>query len=226
MKKKTTKNLISSVIFDVDGVLVDTVPLHFRAWQKVFTEEGIIFGKKEYQRINGVPRDAGIQTILNAYATPDHIRDIGDRKQRYYLDFLAQNSPKPLPGILSFLSQIHEAGWRMAAASSSKNAISVLTSAQIITRFDIVITGYDFQYPKPHPDIFLTASRLLGVKPAMTVVVEDAVNGVAAAIAGGFYCVAVANSESADDLRIAGASIVVPSTSELTLDLFSKINTG
>ncbi len=226
MKKNIKKNSISTIIFDVDGILVDTVSLHFRAWQKAFKEEGILFEKPEYQKINGIPRDAGIQIILQNDASPDRILKIGNRKQRYYLDFLTKTPPQPLPGITYFLSQARQAGLRIAAASSSKNAVTVLTAAQLIACFDVVVTGYDFQYPKPHPDIFLTTSTLLGVDPALTLVVEDAVNGVTAAIVGGFYCVAVANSESTNDLYAAGASIVVPTTNELTLDLFHKISTA
>lgn len=217
-----SKNLISAIIFDVDGILVDTVPLHFHAWQKTFAEEHIMFEKKHYQCINGIPRDTGIQMILQT-DDADRIREVGDRKQRYYLDLLAKTPPQPLPGVLPFLIQATQAGLRMAAASSSKNALSVLAATQLIGYFDIVVTGHDFKKPKPDPDIFLTAANALDVVPAATAVVEDAVNGVAAAIAGGFHCVAIANSEPADDLLAAGASIVIPTTGELTIDLFRQL---
>ncbi|MFY9463040.1 MAG: beta-phosphoglucomutase family hydrolase [Candidatus Sungiibacteriota bacterium] len=209
----------SAVIFDVDGVLVNTVPLHFRAWQRVFADEGISFGKEEYQLINGIPRDEGIRITLGDAATPDHIRDIGDRKQNYYLALLNQMPPQSLPGIKRLLRDLRKAGLRVAAASSSKNAIAVLAASHLTLYFDAIITGYDFQRSKPDPDIFLTAARALRVESAHTVVVEDAANGVRAALAGGFRCIAVATSESADALRAAGALFVAPTTNDLTIDV-------
>lgn len=212
---------ISAVIFDVDGVLVDTVPLHFSAWQKVFDEERISFGKKEYQLINGIPRDEGVRIILGAAATPDRIRDIGDRKQNYYLALLNQMPPRPLPGIARLLRDLRKTGLRVAAASSSKNAVAVLAAAHLAPYFDTIVTGYDFQRPKPDPDIFLTAAKILKVIPADTVVVEDAAQGIRAAHAGGFQCIAVATSESMESLRAAGTSVVVSSTKKLASCIFA-----
>lgn len=214
---------VSSVIFDVDGVLVDTVPLHFHAWQKAFLEAHIPFGAHEYEQINGIPRDEGIRIILGADATSEHVKEIGDRKQHYYLESLTQVPPKPLPGILSLLIEIRRLRWKVAAASSSKNAVVVLATAQLIGYFDAIVTGHDFTHPKPHPDIFLRAAGLLKVKPAVAAVVEDAASGVRAARAGGFRCVAVASSESAENLYAAGASVVVATTLELSIDLLRRL---
>ncbi len=222
--KKNNENYpISAVIFDVDGVLVDTVPLHFRAWQRVFSEESIPFGKQEYLSINGIPRDEGIRIILGHAATIELVRKIGDRKQHYYLASLERTRLLPLPGIVRLLRQIQKTGWRIAAASSSKNAATVLAVARLTEYFDAIITGYDFQLPKPHPDIFLTAARLLRIEPSHTIVVEDAINGVRAAVTGGFHCAAVATSESADALRAAGAEIIVSSTDKLSTDIFHQL---
>ncbi|MDP3779019.1 MAG: beta-phosphoglucomutase family hydrolase [bacterium] len=216
------KNSVSAIIFDVDGVLVDTVPFHFRAWQKTFVEEGIPFEKSDYQRINGIPRDAGISIILQTKDT-GRIREVGNRKQHYYLEFLDTTPPRPLPGVLSFLTQARVAGLRIAAASSSKNAAPVLIAAGLMKYFDVIITGNDFKKSKPDPEIFLRAANELGVAPHDAAVVEDAVNGISAAKAGNFCSVAVANSESPDDLRAAGATIVISTTNELTLDLFKHL---
>lgn len=220
MTEHTSKNSISAIIFDVDGVLTDTVPFHFRAWQKVFAEEGIVFEKNDYQRINGVPRNAGVSIILQTNNT-ERIREVGDRKQHYYLELLEQTPPQPLPGILSFITQARKAGLRIAAASSSKNAALVLAAANLIEYFDAIITGHDFKNPKPDPEIFLRAANQLGVDPLQTIVVEDAVHGIIAAKAGNFRSVGIANSESANDLHLAGATVVIPSTNELTLNLFT-----
>lgn len=215
---------VSAIIFDVDGVLVDTVSLHFRAWQKVFTEEGISFGREEYQKINGLPRDEGVRLMLGSATIPERIREIGDRKQAYYLGYLGEEPPAPLPGVMTLLVGLKKAGWRVAAASSSKNARRVLEAAGLAEYFDAIVTGNDFKKPKPDPEIFLTAARGLGVAPEESIVVEDAVNGIRAAKAGGFLSVAVANSETATALRDAGASAVVSSMSQLTMDSFFKQN--
>ncbi len=216
------KNPVAAIIFDVDGVLVDTVPFHFRAWQKVCAEEGIPFEKSDYRRINGIPRDAGVAIILQTDDT-SRIREVGDRKQHYYLEFLDETPPRPLPGIIHFLNQAKEAGLRITAASSSKNAAPALMAAGLIKYFDVIITGNDFKKPKPDPEIFLRAANELGIAPMHAAVVEDAVNGIRAAAAGGFRSVAIANSESPDDLRKAGATTVISTTNELTVDLFTKL---
>lgn len=216
-------HIISGIIFDVDGVLVDTVAFHFQAWKRVFDEENIFFDKKEYKRINGIPRDAGIRLIVGNNIDLEYIQKIADRKQRYYLELIAQTPPHILPGIDRLLCECRKKGLRIAAASSSKNAKAVLEAAGIASQFDVIITGYDFKKPKPDPDIFQITAHDLGIKPHSSVVVEDAVNGVRAAYAGGFYCLAIANSESADELRSAGATGVVHTTEEITADMIMRL---
>lgn len=188
----------SAVIFDVDGVLLDTVPYHFSAWQKMFQDEQIIFTMDDYlKKVNGLPRMTGIKNIVGDLPGKD-IDLLAEKKQNYYLDLVHINPPKPLNGVLDFLTQLKNDGFKMAAASSSKNAPLLIEGADLSGFFDVVIGGNDFKNSKPDPEIFLNAAERLVVNPQECIVVEDAVLGILAAKAGGMGTVGLLSSHDLD----------------------------
>ena len=173
--------MIQAIIFDVDGVLLDTVSYHFKAWEKVFTEEGIFFSFEDYlQKVNGLPRTSGIKNMLLS-RDGAKIKDIAERKQKYYLGMVEKNPPSPLPGVINLLQQLKQRNIILAAASSSKNAPFLLEKAKLAIFFQTIIGGNDFKKSKPDPDIFLTASKKLNKDPFSCAVVEDAALGLEAA---------------------------------------------
>ena len=242
-------------IFDVDGVLVDSP--HEQAWreglrQLMENEWSDIrpqtsyapekFTPEVYQRVmSGMPRYAGAQAALEYFGVPDaekRAREYGDRKQVMIVELIEASQFHAYPDALRFVLAVKDAGLRIAAASSSKNANAFLERIRLdefveeeglsyafvrpdYTLLDILdanVSGRDFEQGKPHPEIFLTAAEELGTSPEESFVIEDAVNGVQAAKAGGMAALGVARADDEAALAGAGADLVVTSLDSVALD--------
>ncbi len=180
---------LNGLIFDLDGVLVDTVPAHYEAWRRMFTEYGYTFGPREYRtQVDGLRRFEGARAVMHD-APKERVAQAADRKNRYYLEMIEQGQFKILETSVRFVRQCEERGLRLAAASSSVNVRYILDKAGILDAFAQVIGGDDVENGKPDPEIFLSAAEGLGVPVRECVVFEDAASGVLAAKRGGFYCV-------------------------------------
>jgi len=207
---------IQGVIFDVDGVLVDTIPLHYRAWQRMFTERGFEFDRHIYrQRVDGKNRAEGVRSLM-VDATDEEVKAAGGLKQTYYLQELETTSLEPFPDAREFLTSVEEAGLHIAAASGSANALRVLEKIGVLDRFEAVVTGAEISSGKPDPEIFLAAADRLGLTPAQCVVFEDSEAGITAANKGEFLSVGVAREKNSGFLR--EADLVVASLDEVTID--------
>jgi beta-phosphoglucomutase len=242
-------------IFDVDGVLVDSP--HEQAWreglqQLMENEWSDIrpqtsyapekFTPEVYQRVmSGKPRYAGAQAVLEHFGMPDpeqHGREYGDRKQVMIVELIEASQFHAYPDALRFVLAVKDAGLRVAAASSSKNANAFLERIRLdefakeeglnygfvrpgYTLLDILdanVSGRDFEQGKPHPEIFLTAAEELGVPPGECFVVEDAVNGVQAAKAGNMAALGLARADDEELLAAANADLVVTTLDDVSLD--------
>lgn len=199
---------INTVIFDVDGVLLDTIPYHFQAWKKVFNELEIDFNFNDYlMKVNGLPRIIGITNILSSI-DKEVIDEIAKRKQEYFLEKVEKEYPRPLSGVISFLKILKKKNINIAAASSSKNAFFLLKKARISSYFDEIITGNDFTKSKPDSELFLIACNRLSANPWECLVVEDAAVGVQAAINAKMKTVGLLSSR---DNKIVIADLVINS---------------
>lgn len=186
---------IEAVIFDLDGVIVSTDEFHYFGWKKLADEEGIPFDRERNHRLRGVSRMQSLEILLEP-ATREYSAEekqlMAARKNGYYCDLLKNISPADLlPGVLPFLQELRGRGIKLAIASSSRNSPAILTQLGMSDYFDATADGNDIARSKPDPEVFLLAAKRLGVNPENAVVVEDAESGVAAAIAGGFHCLAV-----------------------------------
>lgn len=207
---------VRGLVFDVDGVLVDTVPLHYAAWKRMFAEYGYPFDDRTYrERVDGKSRLDGVRGVMGD--VPEAlVVAAGARKQALYLELLASSHLEPFPDVVRFLDRIRGRELRLAAASSSRNAPAVLERIGLLDRFDAVVTGADVERGKPEPDIFLTAARRLGLTPDDCVVFEDATAGVVAAKRGDFRCVAIDREHTGG---LDAADLVVRSFDEVDLDV-------
>jgi len=213
---------VKGAIFDLDGVIVNTVPLHFKAWQKMFEGYGHKFTMADYlAKVDGRPRLEGAAAILTEL-DQEEIKKAGDIKQNYYLELLDGDPIEIFDSSVKIVKELKARGVKLAAASSSKNAVRILKKINLYDIFDANVSGADFEKGKPDPEIFLTAASRLKVSPKESVVFEDAKSGVEAALRGGFYCVGIDRHNNPEALK--GATILVNDLSELGLENIININ--
>jgi beta-phosphoglucomutase family hydrolase len=222
-----------AVLFDLDGVLTPTAEVHMLAWRTMFEELFAAWGlepaytdrdyfeyldgKKRYDGVASLLRSRDVEVPWGDPADPpaaDTVCGVGNRKNEVFERVLRADGIAPYPGSVALLDLLAAAGTPVAVVSSSKNALEVLTAAGIRDRFPVVMDGViaerDGLASKPAPDVFVEAARMLGVDPARSAAVEDALSGVRAAAAGGFgLVVGVDRGVGADGLRDAGADVVV-----------------
>ena len=172
---------LKGVIFDMDGVVVNTVPLHFKAWKKMFSGYGKKFTFKDYElKVDGIPRINGARAILPELSE-EELEKAASKKQKYLLEFLKKDGVKAYRDAVYLIKSLKTNKIKRAIISSSKNCLYILKKAKVNKLFDVIITGDDTKRGKPHPDIFLLAARRLGLKAEECVVIEDAVLGIIAA---------------------------------------------
>jgi beta-phosphoglucomutase-like phosphatase (HAD superfamily) len=203
------------------------------------------FTSKVYQELmSGKPRMNGARAALDHFGVPDadrRVTEYADRKQAMVVRLIEAGDFTAYPDALRFIIAIKDAGLRVAAASSSKNAglflrkirldtfaeehgissASLRPGLTLLDYFDADVSGRDFAHGKPHPEMFLTAAAELAVPPEVAMVLEDASAGVEAAKAGAMAAVGIARADDADLLAAAGADVVVTSLDDVDLDALS-----
>jgi alpha,alpha-trehalose phosphorylase len=215
-----------AVLFDLDGVLTSTSALHAACWKRVFEEalgEPFDVDRDYLAHVDGKPREDGVRDFLRSRGIepePDTVRAIGARKQALVEQALGAGSVEAYDGSVRWVTQLRARGVRTAVVSSSANCRAVLGAAGIAHLFELTVDGSDLERlglrGKPAPDGFLEAAARLRVPPQRTVVVEDALAGVAAGRSGGFgIVVGVARGVRPRELRSAGADVVVGDLGEL-----------
>lgn len=181
------------VIFDVDGVLVDSYTAHFRSWVALADERGCHrMTEDEFRATFGrTSRETIAQLWPGEQLAPELIVELDDRKEELFRDML-RDEFIPIPGAADLITACKESGLLVAAGSSGPpdNVYLVLEQLQRRELFDVVITGVDVSRGKPHPEVFLNCANRLGVPSSRCIVIEDAVVGVQAANSAG--CLSVA----------------------------------
>jgi beta-phosphoglucomutase len=188
-----------AVVFDLDGVITDTAHYHYLAWKRLAESEGVPFDEEFNEQLKGVDRMGSLELILargeRAYTHQQKLA-LADAKNRHYQQLIATMKPADLlPGALAALESVRAAGLKTGLASVSKNAFTVLDRLGIRARFDTVVDAALVVNSKPHPEIFLTAARQLGVPAAACLGVEDAVAGIASIKDAGMFALGVGRPE-------------------------------
>jgi beta-phosphoglucomutase len=202
-------------IFDLDGVIVDTVPLHFKGWKKMFGEYGKNFTFDDYKaKVDGIPRIDGARAILPDLP-PDELDKAATRKQSYFLEFLKEDGISVYDTTRRLIVDLRAKGIKIAVISSSKNCPYILDKGGMMPLVDAMISGLDILPGKGKPDpwIFLTAMEKIGLKPEECVVFEDAVLGVEAGKLARMKTVGVDRHD--DPGRLSKADIIVKDLGEL-----------
>ena len=214
-----------AVIWDMDGVITDTAPHHFKAWQGVFSRRGLGFSERDFKRHFGQRNDTILRDMLGDI-TPPETAAIADEKEENFRRE-AHNNVKPLPGAIELMKSLKSHGYRQGLGSSAplENIELIIGELGIAEFFPVIVSGSEVKEGKPSPQGFLLVAERLGVKPRNCVVIEDAVAGVAAARRGGMRCIAVTNTTP--KARLSEADLVTDSLERVTInDVASLLTTG
>lgn len=205
--------MIQAVIFDLDGVIVDTAHYHFVAWQRLARELGITFTEHDNERLKGVSRMRSLEIILEiggVSLSEEKKEELATKKNSWFVEYIEAIKPDEVfPGVPQMLQQLRVQNYKVALASSSKNAETVIRLLQIGHLFDAMVDGTMITHTKPDPEIFLLAAKKLNIAPAHCVVFEDAEAGVEAALAAGMKCVGVGSPA-----QLGKANFIVTKTAE------------
>ncbi|OHB54792.1 MAG: hypothetical protein A2Y12_04025 [Planctomycetes bacterium GWF2_42_9] len=209
------------VIFDMDGVLVDSEPFICAAAMEMFAQRGVAVKAEDFLPFVGAGEDRYVGGVAEKYGLEfDPKRDKGRTYDIY--DEMIKGKLKPLAGALEMIARCKEMGKKVAVASSAdrrKVRSNLEAIGLAIDTFDAVVTGEDVERKKPWPDIFLLAANKLGLEPGQCLVVEDAVNGIAAAKKAGAKCLAVTTSFGAD--KLGEADWIVKSLAHLPAEVLN-----
>ncbi|MCK5156073.1 MAG: HAD-IA family hydrolase [Spirochaetales bacterium] len=217
--------MIKGILFDMDGVLVDSEEYICKAAVEFFREQGITVSPGDFIPFVGTGENRYLNGVAAKYNF--EIPDISKAKQRTYAIYgeIVKNELNPLGGVVEFIRECKKRGLRLAVATSAdrtKMEINLQEMGLDHGEFDVLVNGLDVERRKPFPDIYELAAEKLGLMPAECIVFEDAVNGIQAAKAAGACCIGISSSFSSGTLTAEGADLVVGDFTEL-LD-FSFLN--
>ena len=213
-----------AVIFDLDGVLVDTGWAHKQAWYDLADKEGFSMSDEFFYNTFGMQNNRIIPMLLGHKPASEAISRLSDWKEQRYRDLIAEKLALA-DGAKALLNDLKKEGFLLAIGSSApkENLHLILQRLHVENVFDACVTKEDVSESKPAPDTFLKAARKLSLPPGRCVVVEDAVQGIEAGKTAGMPVVAVTTTRKRADLY--QADIIVDSLSELTAEDFLKLLT-
>jgi beta-phosphoglucomutase len=217
----TEDNNGMGVIFDLDGVLVDTGWAHKQSWYDLAEKEGLNMTDEFFYSTFGMRNDQIIPKLMEG-ASPKVVKQLSDWKEQRYREIIAEKLTLPA-GVGELLEDLKKNGFLMAVGSSAPeaNLNLCLDRVQIRDYFDACVTGEEVIEGKPAPETFLKAAQKIGLSSDCCVVVEDAVQGVEAGKAAGMSVVAVTTTR--DRVDLSAADLIVDSLGELTAKDFTRL---
>jgi len=204
-------------IFDWDGVVINSAAQHEISWDRLAKECGKTLPENHFKRGFGMKNEVIIAEVLHWTAAPVEIRILSLRKEAIYRDVVREQGMTALPGVEPWLRTLRDEGIPCIIASSThrENITTTLAVLGLEEFFAAIVSGEDVQRGKPDPEVFLAAAQRLGVEPGDAVVFEDALVGIAAAIAAGMRVAAVATTEPKE--KLAHADWIVDRLDELSV---------
>jgi beta-phosphoglucomutase len=211
-----------AVIFDVDGVLVDSYRAHFDSWKKVAEENGLEITEEQFAATFGKTSREIIARFWGDEVDEARIGEIDSRKEAIYRDIVRAHFPA-MDGAVELIDALRDAGFVLAVGSSgpSENIELALAGLERRSAFQVLVTGQDVTRGKPDPQIFAIAAQRLGIAASHCVVVEDAPVGIAAAKAAGMSAVALVGTVPRE--RLSAADLIVDSLRELTPEKLEEL---
>lgn len=210
------------VLFDWDGVVIDSSSQHERSWELLAAERGLSLPEGHFKAGFGKKNEV-IIPALGWSSDPDMVRELADRKEELYRSLVAAEGVVVLPGARELLSALKEAGIPRAVGSSTPrgNLDALFAATGLDSFFDAVVCGSDVTHGKPHPEVFLAGAQRLALRPERCVVIEDAFAGIEAARNAGMKVIGVATTHPMESL--AGCDLAVRSLAEVTLPAIAAL---
>jgi beta-phosphoglucomutase len=200
----------SAVVFDMDGVLVDSGAHHREAWCRMLGELGVAPPPGFWKKTIGRPAVEAVPLLLGEPVAPAEARRLANRKHAHYVRLAAGGMPA-VAGVVAFVDTLRAHAVPLAVATSARraDAIELLGPLGLLERFAVIVAAEDVTRGKPDPEVYLTAARRLGAQPDDCLVFEDAIVGVQAARGSGMRVFGVATAYEPADLLAAGAERVI-----------------
>ncbi|GAB3275663.1 beta-phosphoglucomutase [Larkinella harenae] len=219
---------IKALLFDLDGVIVDTAIFHYQAWRRMANTLGFDISEEFNEQLKGISRTESLDIILahgGLTLSDEKKTELATQKNEWYLELVSQMTPANiLPGVLDFFAQVKAAQLKTALGSVSKNARLILERIGMLNDFDAIIDGTKIVRGKPDPEVFLKGAAELGADASQCVVFEDAVAGIEAAKRGNMLAIGIG-----EPTVLTQADLVVPSLANLTLSevfTLAEVNPG
>lgn len=204
------------VIFDMDGVLADTGPIHFESWVKMGEEIGVKFTREIFKQTFGQQSPVITRKLVGPNIDEKLVEKWANLKEKYYRKLVAEKL-KPLPGVIRIINELRSEGFKLAVGSSGppENVELLLTSLRIKNYFDTIITAAEIKRGKPEPDVFLIIAKILNVNPKNCIVIEDAPVGIEAAKRAGMISIALTTTHNKEALL--DAQLIIKDLTEIKI---------
>ena len=212
-----------AMLFDMDGVLVDSEPIHFASRTKILNHYGIETSDEELSHYTGILSDAFLTDIAKKRGVDIPIAEACDLIKSNFRDIIDSYDLRPIDGIPELLQELHSRDISMAIASSSSPEVidKLTTRIGIKQYFQAFVSGHQVEKSKPAPDIYLTAAGALKQLPTDCVVLEDSHNGIVAGHAAHCYCIGFRSPHSGNqDFSL--ANVIINSIRDIDLNLFDS----
>lgn len=217
--------MLKAVLFDMDGVIVDTEPLHRKAYFKMFKDVGINVSESLYNSFTGQATLPICNTLCSHFSLTSSPEELVKIKRQHFKNlFEFDDSLELIDGVLDRIKEYHANGLTLILASSASmpNINRIFERFELDVYFKAKISGADLKASKPHPEIFIRASELADEPRENCVVIEDSTNGMKAAKAAGIFCVGF-QSPNSEDQDYSLADLVVQDFEEISYDRLNAV---
>lgn len=210
-------NGVQAVLFDLDGVIVDSELLHVKALDLTCRHFGFVLLPEDIVRFKGVTEEQAARHFINDNKlTALKIAEFIAYKSKLYTQSITQEL-ELIEGAVDFIKFCRASGWRIGLTTSAlpENVESVLQKFQLASCFEAVVSGGEVTHSKPHPEPYLKTAKKLDIEPQHCLVIEDSVNGVRSGKSAGCRVIGITTTFAADELHAAGADLVVNSFADI-----------